>query len=339
MGGVPLWKDDLGSGEVKRLMSLDRIRRVLVEESTAISQLAQRLDSIYGTAVDWMASCKGRVITCGIGKSGHIARKTAGTLSSTGTPSLFLHAAEAVHGDLGMITADDIVLMYTYSGETDELIRLFPAINSIGARTILITGRKESSAARAAGLVLDVAVDQEACPNNLAPTTSTTVMLALSDALALAVMERKGFTSEDFAKFHPSGALGKRLLLTVRDVMRSGSDLAVVRERDPVHLVMQAITNAGAGAACVVDAEGRLIGFISDGDLRRHFLGEDPSIESPAYRLMTENVSTIGPELLAIEAMEAFQAMPKKIGEMPVVENGKVVGLLMLKDLLRSGIV
>lgn len=320
-------------------MSLDRIRRVLVEESTAISQLAQRLDSLYGTAVDWMASCKGRVITCGIGKSGHIARKTAGTLSSTGTPSLFLHAAEAVHGDLGMITAEDIVLMYTYSGETDELVRLFPAINSIGARTILITGRKESSAARAAGLVLDVAVDQEACPNNLAPTTSTTVMLALSDALALAVMERKGFTSEDFAKFHPSGALGKRLLLTVRDVMRSGSDLAVVKERDPVHLVMQAITNAGAGAACVVDAEGRLIGFISDGDLRRHFLGDDPSIESPAYRLMTENVATIGPELLAIEALEAFQAMPKKIGEMPVVENGKVVGILMLKDLLRSGIV
>ncbi len=320
-------------------MSLDRIRRVLVEESTAISQLAQRLDSLYGTAVDWMASCKGRVITCGIGKSGHIARKTAGTLSSTGTPSLFLHAAEAVHGDLGMITADDIVLMYTYSGETDELVRLFPAINSIGARTILITGRKESSAARAAGLVLDVAVDQEACPNNLAPTTSTTVMLALSDALALAVMERKGFTSEDFAKFHPSGALGRRLLLTVRDVMRSGSDLAVVKERDPVHLVMQAITNAGAGAACVVDAEGRLIGFISDGDLRRHFLGDDPSIESPAYRLMTENVATIGPELLAIEALEAFQAMPKKIGEMPVVENGKVVGILMLKDLLRSGIV
>lgn len=320
-------------------MSLDRIQRVLVEESTAISQLAQRLDSLYGTAVDWMASCKGRVITCGIGKSGHIARKTAGTLSSTGTPSLFLHAAEAVHGDLGMITAEDIVLMYTYSGETDELVRLFPAINSIGARTILITGRKESSAARAAGLVLDVAVDQEACPNNLAPTTSTTVMLALSDALALAVMERKGFTSEDFAKFHPSGALGKRLLLTVRDVMRSGSDLAVVKERDPVHLVMQAITNAGAGAACVVDAEGRLIGFISDGDLRRHFLGDDPSIESPAYRLMTENVATIGPELLAIEALEAFQAMPKKIGEMPVVENGKVVGILMLKDLLRSGIV
>lgn len=339
MGGVPLWEDDLGTGEVEHPMSLDRIQRVLVEESTAISQLAQRLDSLYGTAVDWMASCKGRVITCGIGKSGHIARKTAGTLSSTGTPSLFLHAAEAVHGDLGMITAEDIVLMYTYSGETDELVRLFPAINSIGARTILITGRKESSAARAAGLVLDVAVDQEACPNNLAPTTSTTVMLALSDALALAVMERKGFTSEDFAKFHPSGALGKRLLLTVRDVMRSGSDLAVVKERDPVHLVMQAITNAGAGAACVVDAEGRLIGFISDGDLRRHFLGDDPSIESPAYRLMTENVATIGPELLAIEALEAFQAMPKKIGEMPVVENGKVVGILMLKDLLRSGIV
>lgn len=339
MGRFAIWKVDPRSSKVEPVVSETRLRKVLEEEARAISQLAERLDESYGTAVDWMASCQGRVITCGIGKSGHIARKTAGTLSSTGTPSLFLHAAEAVHGDLGMITDSDIVLMYTYSGETDELVRLFPAINSIGARTILITGRRDSSAASAAGLVLDVAVDQEACPNNLAPTTSTTVMLALSDALALAVMERKGFTSEDFAKFHPSGALGKRLLLTVRDTMRSGADLALVRERDPVHLVMQAITNAGAGAACVVDVDGKLVGFISDGDLRRHFLSEDPSIETPAFELMTPNVSTISPDLLAIEALEAFQAMPKKIGEMPVLENGKVVGLIMLKDLLRSGIV
>jgi len=237
-----------------------------------------------------------------------------------------------------MVTAEDIVLMYSYSGETDELVRLFPAIAAIGARTILLTGRPESSAGRAADLVLDVCVDREACPNNLAPTTSTTVMLALSDALALTVMQVKGFGTQDFARFHPSGALGRRLLLTVRDVMRTDADLALVSLDASVLDVMRAITNAGAGAACVVDQDGALCGFISDGDIRRHFLTEEPSVKARAESLMTKDIATIGPDLLAAEALEAFQNMPKKIGEMPVIEKSKVIGIVMVKDLLRTGI-
>lgn len=320
-------------------MSLGTLRRVLEQEAQAISALADRLDGSFDRAVDWILECKGRVITCGVGKSGHIARKTAGTLSSTGTPSLFLHAAEAVHGDLGMVTSDDIVLTYTYSGETDEIVRLFSSISALGAKTICITGRPESSAGRLADLTLDASVDSEACPNNLAPTTSTTVMLALSDAMAIAVMERRGFGKEDFAKFHPSGALGRRLTLRVGDVMRRGSDLAIVAPETPVIEVMRAITKAGAGATCVADEQGHLAGFISDGDLRRHFLDSTDPLSAKAKDLMSTGVATIESDFLAVEALEAFQNFPKKIGEMPVLEAGKVVGMLMLKDLLRAGIV
>lgn len=318
-------------------------RRVLIEEAEAIRHLADHLGA-FEEAVDAILTCKGRVITCGVGKSGHIARKTAGTLSSTGTPSLFLHAAEAVHGDLGMVTGKDIVLIYTHSGETDELVRLFPSIRSIGAKTILITGRAESSSGRLADLVLDTKVSQEACPNNLAPTTSTTVMLALSDALAVAVMERRGFGKDDFAKFHPSGTLGKRLLLRVADVMRPLGEIAQVSRDDDLLEVSKAITQAGVGAACVVE-DGALVGFISDGDLRRHLQLTDGDVKASAAQLMSAGVSTISPDLLAIDAFEVFQNMPKKpnqktagIGEMPVVQDGKLLGLLMLKDLVRSGI-
>lgn len=319
-------------------------RRILLEEAAAIGHLADHLGR-FDEAVDQIFACEGRVITCGVGKSGHIARKTAGTLSSTGSPSLFLHASEAVHGDLGMVTAGDIVLLYTHSGETDEIVRLFPPIKSIGAKTILITGRPESSAGRLADLVLDTQVKHEACPNNLAPTTSTTVMLALSDALAVAVMEKRGFGKEDFAKFHPSGSLGKRLLLRVSDVMRPLPEIALVGIQDDVLQISQAITNAGVGAACVVNEEGEMLGFISDGDLRRHLQKSEVDLHVRAEELMTANVTTIVPDLLAVEALEVFQNLPKKpnqktagIGEMPVVENGRLVGLLMLKDLVRSGI-
>ena len=185
-----------------------------------MAHCADQLGEAFGQAVELILACTGRVIPCGIGKSGHIARKTAGTLSSTGTPSLFLHAAEAVHGDLGMVTGDDIVLLYSQSGETEEIISLFPALRAIGASSILITGRPASRAGQSADLVLDTGVVEEACPIRLAPTTSTTVMLALSDALAIAVMDRRGFSSGDFARFHPSGTLGRRLLLRVSDVMR-----------------------------------------------------------------------------------------------------------------------
>lgn len=320
-------------------MSLETLRRVLKEEAEAVSALADRLDDSFRTAIDMIESCKGRVITCGVGKSGHVARKTAGTLASTGTPSLFLHAAEAVHGDLGMVTDRDIVLLYTYSGETDEIVRLFPSFKNLRAKTVLITGRKDSSAGREADVVLDVHVDKEACPNNLAPTTSTTVMMALSDALAVAVMERRSFTSDDFAVYHPSGALGKRLTMRVADVMRKGQDLALVTPETPIVDVMHAITKAGAGAACVTGPNGELVGFISDGDIRRHFENSSNPREARASDIMSTTPARIEPSLLAFEALEVFQNYPRKIGEMPVVEDDKVVGLLMLKDLLRSGIV
>lgn len=321
-------------------MSREFGRRVLLEEAEALLKLSERLGDTFDQAVQWMLDTKGRVITCGIGKSGHIARKAAGTLSSTGTPSAFLQAAEAVHGDLGMVTTGDIVVLYTHSGETDELVRLFPSIREIGAQTILITGRPDSSAGRLADLVLDTGVQSEACPHNLAPTTSTTAMLALSDALAVAVMERRGFGREEFARFHPSGALGKRLLLRVSDTMRGRADIACVVETTPLLDVMRAITQAGVGAALVVDAEDRLIGFISDGDLRRHFVMSTEPLEVVASDLMVRQVTTIPADLLAIEALEVFQNLPRKIGEMPVLDaEGRVTGLLMLKDLLRSGIV
>jgi len=319
-------------------MSIEVGRRALLQESEAIRALAEKLGSEFLQAVEMVLACSGRVITCGVGKSGHIARKTAGTLSSTGTPSLFLHAAEAVHGDLGMVTAGDVVILYSHSGETDEIVRLFPSIRAQGAKSILITGRPSSSAGREADLCLNTHVDEEACPNNLAPTTSTTTMLALSDALAVAAMERRGFGKDDFARFHPSGALGKRLLLTVRDVMRSYPDIAHVSADDSATDVIRAMTQAAVGAACVVDAAAGLVGLVSESDLRKHLLSHENPLSSPASELMNANPSTIDPDLLAIDAFEVFQNFPVKIGELPVVEEGKVVGLLVLKDLLRSGI-
>ncbi len=319
-------------------MSSESGRRVLEQEAAAIRACANRLDQAFDTAVDTLLACQGRVVTCGVGKSGHIARKTAGTLSSTGTPSLFLHASEAVHGDLGMVTSGDVVLMYSHSGETDELVRLFPSIRAIGATTILITGRPVSSAGREADLVLNTFVEDEACPNNLAPTTSTTVMLALSDALAVTEMERRAFSKEDFAKFHPSGTLGKRLLLRVSDVMRRRDDIAIVEAGTDVLEVMRAITQAGVGAACVVSGDA-LIGIITEGDLRRNIIASPDRLHASAAEIMTQTAWTITSDLLAVEALEVFQNLPHPIGEMPVIDHGKLAGLLMLKDLMRSGIV
>jgi arabinose-5-phosphate isomerase len=314
-------------------------RKVLNQEAKALIACATNLDRSFTTAAQWLLGCTGRVICCGVGKSGHIANKTAATLASTGTPAFFMHAAEAVHGDLGMVTKDDIVLVYTHSGETDELVRLFPSFKASGAKTVLITGRPSSTAAKLSDLILDTGVREEACPNNLAPTTSTTVMVALSDALAIAVMEERGFGKEDFAKYHPAGALGKRLLLRVEDVMRKYDDMAISGLHNTVLEVMQKIATAGVGAACIVDTDRNLVGFVTEGDLRRHLLKTPINIEAHAESFMTKSPSTIEPDLLAIEALEVFQNSSAKIGEMPVVKNGKVLGLLMLKDLLRSGIV
>jgi arabinose-5-phosphate isomerase len=319
-------------------MSRETGTRVLAQEAAALMLLADQLGPEFDAAVEMLLLCEGRVITCGVGKSGHIARKTAGTLSSTGSPALFLHASEAVHGDLGMVTAGDVVLLYSHSGETDEIVRLFPSIRAQGAKSILITGRSSSSAGRQADLVLDTFVDEEACSNNLAPTTSTTAMLALSDALAIAVMERRGFTQDDFARFHPSGTLGKRLLLTVADVMRPKHDIAIVQRTTSTTEVIRQMTSAVVGAACVVDDQASLVGLVSESDLRKHLISHSDPLASPAETLMNASPSTIGPDLLAIDALEVFQNFPAKIGELPVVVDGELVGLLVLKDLLRSGI-
>ncbi len=330
---------DAAVGSLEPGMAIEIGRRVLRQEADAIRASADALDESFASATRLIFESSGRVVTCGIGKSGHIARKMAATLSSTGTPSLFLHAAEAVHGDLGMVQPGDIVVVYTHSGETHEIVQLFPAWRANQAKVILITGRSNSTSARLADVVLDTHVTHEACANNLAPTTSTTTMLAMSDALAMAVMEIRGFKAEHFARLHPSGSLGKRLFLTVADVMKPMSEIAIGHPLMPLPILLQAITQAGVGAAIIVDEDTHLIGFVSDGDVRRHILRHPDRLGALAKELMTEGVTTIEPELLATEALEVFQNLPRKIGEMPVVQNGKVKGLLMLKDLLRSGII
>ncbi len=318
------------------------MRGTLRQEAEEILSLSERLDERFETAACWLLECKGRVVTTGIGKAGDIAKKFSSTLSSTGTPSLYLHPGDAVHGDLGMVTPGDIVVIFSSSGETEEILRLFPPLRQIGARSILMTCRPECTAAQHSDLVLDVSVDREACPHNLAPTTSTTVMLALADALALAVMQERKFTKDDYALYHPSGALGRRLLMRVSDAMRKAEDLALVSS-DMLFLdVLQKITKAGAGAACVVDDEGGLLGLISDGDVRRHLVaagqnGED-ALTARAEDLMTRDPHTVPADMPAVEVLEIFESLPQKIGELPVLQDGDVVGIVMLKDLVRLGL-
>lgn len=318
----------------------DIAREVLRIEAQSILRLIDRLDERFERAVQMILSCKGRVVTTGMGKSGAIARKVAATFASTGTPAFFLHPAEGVHGDLGMVTGEDVVLALSTSGETDELLAILPALKRIGVQLIAMVGRTESTLAQAADVVLDVSVEREACPYNLAPTASTTAMLAMGDALAITVMQERRFTPEDFAVFHPAGTLGRRLLLRVHDVMRTGDSVAVVHQARPLREVLFAITRANAGAACIVNDEGVLAGIITDGDIRRHLLRDVANLDRPAEELMTRTPYVVRGNPLAIEALHLFESLPVKIGEMPVLDDsGKPVGMLMLKDLLRTGIV
>lgn len=319
---------------------IEAAREVLHVEAQGILRLADRLDERFEQAVRMILSCKGRVVTTGMGKSGAIARKVAATFASTGTPAFFLHPAEGVHGDLGMVTGEDVVLALSTSGETEELLAILPALKRIGVQMIAMVGRTESTLAQAADVVLDVSVEREACPYNLAPTASTTAMLAMGDALAITVMQERRFTPEDFAVFHPAGTLGRRLLLRVHDVMRTGDNVAVVHQARPLRDVLFAITRANAGAACIVNDEGILAGIITDGDIRRHLLHDVANLDRPAEGLMTRTPYVVRGNPLAIEALHLFESLPVKIGEMPVLdESGKPVGMLMLKDLLRTGIV
>lgn len=319
---------------------IDVAREVLHVEAQGILRLIDRLDERFEHAVQMILSCKGRVVTTGMGKSGAIARKVAATFASTGTPAFFLHPAEGVHGDLGMVTGEDVVLALSTSGETEELLAILPALKRIGVRMIGVVGRTGSTLAQAADVVLDVSVEREACPYNLAPTASTTAMLAMGDALAITVMQERRFTPEDFAVFHPAGTLGRRLLLQVHDVMRTGDSVAVVHQTRPLRDVLFAITKANAGAACIVNDEGALAGIITDGDIRRHLLRDVANLDRPAEELMTRTPYVVRGNPLAVEALHLFESLPVKIGEMPVLDDdGKPVGMLMLKDLLRTGIV
>ncbi|GBC98495.1 Arabinose 5-phosphate isomerase KdsD [bacterium HR17] len=322
--------------DTDELMSL--AREVFRLEAAAISALADRLGEAFEHAVAMLLSCQGHVIVTGMGKSGAIGKKIAATLSSTGTPALFLHPAEGVHGDLGVVTARDVVLMLSYSGETDELLTILPALKRLGVPLIVLTGNLRSTLAKAADVVLDVSVEREACPLNLAPTASAVAMMAMGDALALAAMKARRFTPEDFARLHPGGALGRRLLLRVRDVMRTGERLAKVHVSEPTKNAFAAITKARAGACIVVDDSDKLCGIVTDGDLRRALLRDVNLFHAPVAAVMTPTPKVIHPEALATEALRLMQI--HQIDDLPVVDaEHRPVGMVDVQDLLRVGIV
>jgi len=319
-------------------MPIERAREVLKIESDAIASLIGRIDDKFKDAVDLICSCPGRVVVTGMGKPGIIGRKISATLASTGTPSLFLHSAEAVHGDLGMVTKDDVVVAISNSGETEEITKLLSTIKKIGAKLIALTGNLGSTLAKNSDVALDVGVDKEACPLGLAPTASTTAMLAMGDALAVAVSDKKGFRHEDYAFYHPGGALGKRLLLKVEDIMRTGAENPVVGKDRSVKEVLLAITEARAGAASIVSDEGILAGIFTDGDLRRH-LEQDPDlVRKKVAQVMTGAPKTITKDRLAAEAFKTLKE--HKIDELPVVdEANRPIGMIDVQDLLKAGLV
>ena len=320
----------------KHLLAL--ARRVLAIEASAVRKIAARLDASFAVAIGLILACHGRVIVSGIGKSGHIARKIAATMASTGTPAYFVHAAEAVHGDLGMIARDDVLIALSNSGENDELLTIVPLVKRQGGKLIAITGNAGSALAKEADVHLDARVDEEACPLNLAPTASTTAALALGDALAVALLDARGFGAEDFARSHPGGALGRKLLTHVRDVMQPAASVATVVVADAIPAVLQAISRGGMGMAAVLDASGKLVGIFTDGDLRRALERFGDLRPVAVDTLMTRNPRTIGPDRLAVEAVDLMER--HKINQLLVVDvSGQLAGALNMHDLFRAKVI
>ncbi|MBK8523856.1 MAG: KpsF/GutQ family sugar-phosphate isomerase [Betaproteobacteria bacterium] len=316
--------------------ALDLARRVLRIEADAVAALADRIDGDFLAALALILNCHGRVIVSGMGKSGHIARKIAATFASTGTPAYFVHPAEASHGDLGMITRDDVLIALSNSGESVELMAIVPIFKRLGGKLIAMTGNPQSSLAREADAHLDAAVAEEACPLNLAPTASTTAALALGDALAVALLEERGFGAEDFARSHPGGALGRRLLTHVRDVMRDAPP-AVLPDAAVAEAILE-ISKGGIGMTTVVSPERQVLGIFTDGDIRRAFEKNLDLRALSVADVMTKNPRTIGPDKLAVEAVEIMENF--RVNALPVTDaNGILVGALNMHDLFRAKVI
>ena len=318
--------------------ALELAREVLNTEAAAVQALSSRIDENFLRALDIILSCEGRVIVSGMGKSGHIARKIAATMSSTGTPAYFVHPAEASHGDLGMITAEDVFIALSYSGESEELLTIVPVIKRQGAHLISLTGNPGSSLAQAADVHLDGAVAKEACPMGLAPTASTTAALALGDALAVALLDAKGFGEEDFARSHPGGSLGRRLLTHVRDVMHAGEAIPVVDGEAMLSAAVLEISRKGLGMTAVVDGGQRVLGIYTDGDLRRTLEKKLDFSVTPVSVAMSRQPHTIHPDQLAAEAVQVMEL--HNISQMLVVDaDNKLVGALNMHDLLHAKVI
>jgi arabinose-5-phosphate isomerase len=312
-------------------------QRTITMERDAVSNLLSRIDDNFDKACSLMLACEGRVVVTGMGKSGHIGNKIAATLASTGTPAMFVHPGEASHGDLGMITPKDVVLAMSNSGTTAELITLIPLLTRMRVPVISMTGNPDSTLAKASDAHLNVGVDTEACPLDLAPTSSTTVALVMGDALAIALLEARGFTAEDFAFSHPGGALGRKLLLRVSDVMHSGSAIPTVLEDTTVKNALLEMSVKGLGMTCIQNADGELLGVYTDGDLRRSLDQAIDFSHTAVTKVMTKNCKTISPEALAAEALAIME--DKLITSLVVSNNGKdIAGVVHLHDLLKAGL-
>ena len=310
-------------------------------ETDALQKLMPRIDDEFEAAAKAILDCKGRVIVSGIGKSGHVGQKIAASLASTGTPSFFMHPAEAFHGDLGMVTQNDIVLAISNRGETNEMINILPVIRRIGAKIIALCGRRDSTLGKNADFFIDAGVEKEACPLGLAPTASTTAALAMGDALAMALLAARNFTEQDFAMFHPGGSLGRKLLLTVENVMRSGEDNPIIEADRTAKEALFVMTATGVGATSVVDAKGKFIGLVTDGDVRRCLAKGPEFLGEPVEHFMTKHPETITKDKLAASALSLMEKhQPRPITVLPVVDgDGTPLGIVHLTDLLRQGVV
>ena len=311
-------------------------------EADAVKKLVTHINDEFEATVKAILACQGRIIVTGMGKSGHVGRKIAASLASTGTPSFFVHPAEAFHGDLGMVTANDMVLAISNSGESNEIVNILPIIKRIGAKIIAMSGRRTSTLGKYADYYIDISVEREACPLGLAPTTSTTATLAMGDAITIAAMTSRNFTAQDFAVFHPGGALGRRLLLKVENVMHSGEDNPVISVHKTAKEALFLMTAKGLGATSVVDENGKFIGLVTDGDIRRMLAKGAKFLDESVKDLMTKNPVVITKDKMAAEALSMMEKhKPKSITVLPVIniEKNIPIGMIHLTDLLRQGII